>query len=56
MSNQTTTTAPTAGADGIQIRRFDIDVWDDELTDLRSRINAPASTSMRRAAQDAENP
>jgi pimeloyl-ACP methyl ester carboxylesterase len=31
---------PTTGSDGVQIRRFEIDVSDDELTDLRSRINA----------------
>ena len=41
MSNQTTTaTEPTTGSHGVQIRRFKIDVSDDELADLRSRINA----------------
>ena len=40
MSIQTTTTEPTTGSDGAEIRRFEINVSDDELTDLRSRINA----------------
>jgi pimeloyl-ACP methyl ester carboxylesterase len=41
MSTQTTTAPePTTGSDGVQIRPFEIKVSDDELTDLRSRINA----------------
>src|SRR3954454_19292107 len=36
----TTAAEPTTGADGVEIRRHAIDVSDDELTDLRSRINA----------------
>lgn len=36
----TTATESTTGSDGVQIRRFEVDVSDDELTDLRSRINA----------------
>ena len=41
MSLQNTTAMePTTGSDGVDIRRFEIDVSDDELTDLRSRISA----------------
>jgi hypothetical protein len=36
----TTATEATTGSDGVQIRRFGIDVSDDELTDLRGRIDA----------------
>jgi pimeloyl-ACP methyl ester carboxylesterase len=41
MSTETTTAPePTAGSDGVQVRPFEISVSDDELTDLRGRINA----------------
>ena len=40
MSIQTTTTGPTTGSDGAESRPFEINVSDDELADLRSRINA----------------
>jgi pimeloyl-ACP methyl ester carboxylesterase len=36
----TETTATEAGSDGAEIRPFEIDVSDEELTDLRNRINA----------------
>jgi len=35
-----TTTDPATGSDGVQIRRFEFGVSDDELADLRSRIDA----------------
>jgi Epoxide hydrolase N terminus len=38
--HNTTATQPTTGSDGVQIRRFVIEVSDDELADLRSRIDA----------------
>jgi pimeloyl-ACP methyl ester carboxylesterase len=41
MSIQTTAaTQPTTGSDGVQIRRFEIEVSNDELADLRNRIDA----------------
>ena len=40
MSIETTTTEPATSSDGTEIRPFEINVSDDELTDLRSRINA----------------
>ena len=40
MSIQTTPTNPTTGSDGAEIRRFQIDVSEEELADLRRRIDA----------------
>ncbi len=40
MSIETTTTEPATSSDGTEIRPFEINVSDDELTDLRDRINA----------------